>query len=486
MRVAFVCSGKPDNLKYLKNNRDLLDNTLSKNGWEVVNTPLSNILDLNKRLQEYSKNSIDEFLFFYTGHGDVSNRQQILKLQLDNVEISINDVLDSIFKYINPKKQAIVLDACYSGTLKDLALENNTEFLFSSQAREQSYEDDVLEASVFSYYFCDAISKNKIFLNEISKYISLKDNRQNPLSMNVGNDFIKIAFLQKVYFNNKIFLAEVSDDLELQRIKTKNYLEDYGYDVYPKEYLPLDGNQYKDTVKNIMKECKLFIQILSHLKGRTPPNLLEGYREAQFNIAIELKIPIMQWHSKTLVIDEIEDLSHKKLLSTSFIQTIPLVDFNKAIVTKMSKILEEEKKKEKTLNSFCTELPFIFINATVEDRSIAQSLHKELKNVCIVAQPLYQGSASEIREDLEDNILECNYYVLVYSKATVGWVRRQLMQYRKYDRQRKESINAILIYEGPPEDKEEVGITFPFISVINGKQTPAFNKVQQLINKDRA
>lgn len=216
MRVAFVCSGKPDNLKYLKNNRDLLDNTLSKNGWEVVNTPLSNILDLNKRLQEYSKNSIDEFLFFYTGHGDVSNRQQILKLQLDNVEISINDVLDSIFKYINPKKQAIVLDACYSGTLKDLVLENNTEFLFSSQAREQSYEDDVLEASVFSYYFCDAISKNKIFLNEISKYISLKDNRQNPLSMNVGNDFIKIAFLQKVYFNNKIFLAEVSDDLELQ------------------------------------------------------------------------------------------------------------------------------------------------------------------------------------------------------------------------------------------------------------------------------
>ena len=193
MRVAFVCSGKPDNLKYLKNNRDLLDETLSKNGWEVVNTPLSNIFDLNKRLQEYSKNSIDEFLFFYTGHGDVSNRQQILKLQLDNVEISINDILDSIFKYINPKKQAIVLDACYSGTLKDLVLENNTEFLFSSQAREQSYEDDNLKASIFSFYFCEAVINGYVKLEEISEYIDSSDDRQKPLPLNVGSDFIQIA-----------------------------------------------------------------------------------------------------------------------------------------------------------------------------------------------------------------------------------------------------------------------------------------------------
>ena len=283
----------------------------------------------------------------------------------------------------------------------------------------------------------------------------------------------------------KIFLAEVSDDLEIRRDEIKRYLEDYGYDVYPKHYLPLDGTQYKNGAKTIMKECELFVQILSHIKGRTPHDLLEGYREAQFNIALELNVPIMQWHSKSLVIDEIEDESHQKLLSSSFVQTIPLVDFKKAVVSKMSQLLVEVKKQEKRLNSFCTELPFIFINATKEDRSIAQTLHSELRDVCIVAQPLYQGSASEIREDLEDNILECHYYILVYSQASVGWVRKQLMQYRKYDRQRKERIRAILIYEGPPKEKEEIGISFPFISVINGRETPSFEKVQQLINKDR-
>jgi len=193
MRLAFVCSGRLDNLKYLTNNRSMVDELLTKHGWKVIQTPLFNISDLNKRLQEYQGSNIDEFLFFYTGHGDVSNRQQILKLQLENTEISMNDVLDSIFKYINPKKQAIVLDACYSGTLKDLVLEKNTEFLFSSQAREQSYEDNKLKASVFSFYFCEAVTNGYVKLEEISKYIDSSDDRQKPLPLSVGSECISIV-----------------------------------------------------------------------------------------------------------------------------------------------------------------------------------------------------------------------------------------------------------------------------------------------------
>ena len=170
----------------------MVDELLTQHGWKVIQTPLYSIADLNRRLQEYEQSEIDEFLFYYTGHGDVSNRQQILKLQLENTEISLNDVLDSIFKYINPKKQAIVLDACYSGTLKDLALENNTEFLFSSQAREQSYEDDTLEASVFSFYFCKAINNGYVKLREISDYIRSCDDRQKPLLLSIGSEHVFI------------------------------------------------------------------------------------------------------------------------------------------------------------------------------------------------------------------------------------------------------------------------------------------------------
>ena len=196
MKLAFVCSGKPDNLKYLKNNRTEVGSILTSCSWEVIDILLSDIGEFNKRLQEYKKGTVDELVFFYTGHGSVANRQGILKLQLDTTEVSINDILDSIFEHINPKKQAIILDACYSGEFKGIELENNTELLSSSEARRTSFEEEELEQSIFSYYFVEAIksSKTPLTLNIIAKYIGEQTDKQTPVPLNIGTN--PIHFLE--------------------------------------------------------------------------------------------------------------------------------------------------------------------------------------------------------------------------------------------------------------------------------------------------
>jgi len=290
MRLAFVCSGRPDNLKYLTNNRNMVDELLTKHGWKVIQTPLFNISDLNKRLKEYQGSNVDEFLFFYTGHGDVSNRQQILKLQLENTEISMNDVLDSIFKYINPKKQAIVLDACYSGTLKDLALEKDTEFLFSSQAREQSYEDDKLKASVFSFYFCEAVTHGHVKLEEISKYIDSSNNKQKPLTLSIGSEFIEIN--QKNIDLESLLISKV------ERTSIQNFFDTINYTIVKNliiiialsiivfsffennsnidlfglknRFLPLDGYEVikKDGVNIFNSGVKIDLTLFHNMKGK--------------------------------------------------------------------------------------------------------------------------------------------------------------------------------------------------------------------------
>jgi len=195
MRLAFICSGEPENLKYLKNNRELLDTTLRKYGWEVINTPLLNIGDLNTKLQEYPKNIVNEFFFFYTGHGDVTSEQQMLRLKLNNSKVYINDILDSIFEYINPKQQVVVIDACYSGTIKGINFKKNIEFLSSSQAIEQSYESDNLKNSLFSHAFCEAFSSlsGDITLRDVSQYINSKNNKQESLPMSIGLNSIILA-----------------------------------------------------------------------------------------------------------------------------------------------------------------------------------------------------------------------------------------------------------------------------------------------------
>lgn len=209
-KVAFVLSGTPKNLKYLKNNRSLIEKALRQQGWEIVNSQLNDISNFNKLLSEYQKNTIDEFLFFFTGHGDVSNQEEILKLELDYSKVNINEIQDSIFEYINPKKLAIILDSCYSGTLKGLNLNKNIEFLFSSQAKEQSFEDHELKHSIFTYYFSEAINTlNHTFtLKNISHYINSKTNKQEPLSVNIGNNGIEFHNLHNIYQHNNETLIE--------------------------------------------------------------------------------------------------------------------------------------------------------------------------------------------------------------------------------------------------------------------------------------
>jgi len=215
-KVAFVLSGTPKNLKYLKNNRSLIEKALRQQGWEIVNSQLNDISNFNKLLSEYQKNTIDEFIFFFTGHGDVSNQQEILKLELDYSKLNINEIQDSIFEYINPKKLAIILDSCYSGTLKGLNLNKNIEFLFSSQAKEQSFEDHELQHSIFTYYFAEALNtlNHTYTLKNISHYINSKTNKQEPLSVNIGNNGIEFHNLHNIYqHNNETFIENPKNHL---------------------------------------------------------------------------------------------------------------------------------------------------------------------------------------------------------------------------------------------------------------------------------
>jgi len=266
MRLAFVCSGRPDNLKYLDNNRKMVDEVLSEHGWEVVNGSLDSIANFNKTVQKYSKKNIEEFVFYYTGHGSFSNLQEIFQLEVDNATIQIKDIQESIFTHINPKKQAIIIDACYSSaSLEDLIPQKNTDFLFSSQAREESYELEILEASIFSYYFVEAIGQNKMSLREIGNYIESKNSRQTPLCLGVA--IMKISELKVTpkqiehpFVTNLLAKIESERAMVLFSQEFTN-IDSYYHEIKKSLELKFTENFYKISIPSYESKDRYFASI---------------------------------------------------------------------------------------------------------------------------------------------------------------------------------------------------------------------------------
>jgi|GEM_PF-2507572 len=239
MRLAFVCTGIADNLKYLEPNKSKVTKTLESYEWKVIPLRLSSLSTLNDSLEEYRGYDIEEFIFYYSGHGDISSQNQILKLKLNHNELMpINEILDSIFEYINPTKQAVILDACYSGNYKNIDFPNNIEILCSSSERQQSFEEDELQNSIFSYYFTEAVThyNGSVTLDEISRYIKSKTTKQTPFPIQFGDDHLVIGKSEQ----NSITVAQVHYDIEETPPKTK---EDEKLDAIFVHFEPISGSE---------------------------------------------------------------------------------------------------------------------------------------------------------------------------------------------------------------------------------------------------
>lgn len=213
MKVAFILSGLPDGLHCLDSNREKVATKLRENGWDVRAATFASLQMLQTYISEFKGRDIEDFIFFYTGHGDTSNEDNLLTLKLhDGSPIDLNTLQISYFSQLKIERKAIVLDACYSANYTDWKFRDGTEYLCSSDFDEQSYEDNSeggLQHSYFSYYFCEALDNlsGEITFDSINEYIKPKIGVQNSKYISIAS---KMIITDKEYQKHQGILREPS------------------------------------------------------------------------------------------------------------------------------------------------------------------------------------------------------------------------------------------------------------------------------------
>lgn len=140
-----------------------------------------------------------------------------------------------------------------------------------------------------------------------------------------------------------------------------------------------------------------------------------------------------------------------------------LVDFQELVF----KNIQPKKEKPASLN---TQGTWVFINVAREDRALGEQIKEFLEAESIdYSLPLEmtaETSPTEIREDLEENLLACDAVIVPYHKTPVKKIRQYLIQCRRMQPRREQPLKVVAIFDQPWADKPSINMALCQVQVL--------------------
>ncbi|NPA50907.1 MAG: hypothetical protein GXO02_04685, partial [Epsilonproteobacteria bacterium] len=193
--------------------------------------------------------------------------------------------------------------------------------------------------------------------------------------------------------------------------------------------------------------------------------------------AKELKKDIFQWIDEDINTKEIEDPIQKELLSSEYVIKSSLDEFNQTLRRKLETLKEPQKEQRDSNGSYQQ----VFINAVDKDLAIANEISKILSDS--VEIEFIDEESPNIREEVEEKVLNCHHYILVFGEVPKEWVKIQLRNFKKLKNKRDKSINSLILYKAPPKmpQKDIIPIRFPCLKEIDAQEAHQYEKIKEII-----
>ena len=257
-----------------------------------------------------------------------------------------------------------------------------------------------------------------------------------------------------------IFIAEPTDDLDEVHQDVKRYLQQAGLRVLPDCWYPRDPGSFRKAATRDLANCDVFVQLLSASVGKRTPDVPDGYTYLQLQMAESSGKPILQWRVEDLDTEKISDARHRALLERETVLAVGIEEFKRTIKEQVLK--KKAPAPPKSIDAF------VFVDREAEDSPLAEKVCEALKQYGAgYVLPERRGTAAQIRRELERNLVDCDALIVVYGSSDRGWVDEQLRQCRKAISKRDRPLQAVAVFEGPPETKERLNVNLPKMMTID-------------------
>jgi hypothetical protein len=261
-----------------------------------------------------------------------------------------------------------------------------------------------------------------------------------------------------------VLLTQTTDDVEDEADQIRSCLKQYEETItlLPVMGYPQGGEAFKMAFGQDLAQAHLVIQLLGRRAGRLPPDLPEGYTRYQFEAARAGGIPIMQWRHPDLDVQAVADSVYRSLVAADTVVASGLEAFKRQILDWVRDSQRRPKRQPQARAAT------VFINADTSDMNVAREVEREcLRHALTTVLPIVGASSEATRKDLEESLTDCDVLLFIYGETTPAWIRSQLRQFNKIRPQRQSDPKLLAIYNGPPREKPDIGVTFPNARVIN-------------------
>src|SRR6516162_2861568 len=214
-----------------------------------------------------------------------------------------------------------------------------------------------------------------------------------------------------------VLLAEVTDDLYFKRLEVQRYLEQHGLTVLPEASYPRERAEFTRALEVDLAHSSVFVQLLGPMPGKRSRDVPEGYGSLQLECALRRSCHVLQWRSPELDPACVKLPRHRALLEHETVQATSLETFKREVCLKAVSPAPSSDNRRDTGGR-----PLVFLNIEPRHRIIASEIRAAFGNRAAWAAPLFEGNPEEVREELTQNLIDCDAMVMVYAD-NLGWAR---------------------------------------------------------------